>query len=68
MKKTDVSFTLTAKQADFAKDLAIVPIGSKTTVIILMIAACNDYIMGDLDKITIIAAIRADDPTNWFPF
>jgi hypothetical protein len=68
MKKTNVSFTLTAKQANLSKNLTIVLLWSETTVIILYITTCNNYIMCDLDKVTIIAAMWTNNPTEWFFF
>ena len=68
MKKTDIRVTLAAVQTYLAENLALTILRRKTAVIILNVSGRNNYVACHLNKIMVITAMWADDPTERLAF
>lgn len=68
MESSDIVVALTAVQSNLAKYLAFAFGRGKAAVIILNIPGCHDHIIGDFDKLTVIAAIRANNAPQRLSF
>lgn len=68
MKNCDIRVTLGAVQANLAEDFTVTLFRRETAVIILNIAGRHHDVVGDLNKIMVIAAIGTDYPANRLAF
>ena len=64
MEKAQVGVTLTAIEAHLAGNLRFAVIRGKAPVLVLDISCTDDNIPGNLDKMPVIAGMRADYPPN----
>lgn len=68
MVKCHICIALAAEQSDLSEDFTVAFRWCKTAVVILNVAGRYNHILCDLNKITIITAVWANDATEWFTF